>query len=553
LIFAAVGGKIAAYEVHHGHPACQQATTAMNSEHPAEDAAIRIMTTGQAQPHHEESAEQFRELMAHLQQVFWIKNAADDAVLYVSPAFATISGRSPERLYEDFGAFLDAVHPQDRERVAEAIARQRETGGYEMEYRIVRPDGATRWIWARSYPVRDGQGRISRFAGIAEDITDRKLLEQDRARLAAIVEYSEDAIVSMSADCVIISWNRGAERQYGYAAEEIIGRPLSVLFPPGHYQEYLQVLAKVRKGEPVQACDTQRLRKDGTLVSASVNIFPIEARGHEVVGASKISRDVTAIKKLEAQFVEAQKMEVVGQLAAGMVHDINNLLCVILGYADLMAAAPVAGAPPNGEVAAIRDAAERAAALTRQLLVFSRKETPSLVVLELDEVVQGMEKMLRQLVGETISLSFDLGAPAGRVRADAGHLGQVLLNLVVNARDALPGGGAITVTTRAAAAADERAGASGAAPGAPRVLLSVSDTGVGMSDEVKAHLFQPFFTTKPQGQGTGLGLASCAAIVKRFGGQIGASSAAGSGTVFTVSLPAVQEPPGAAATAPPVA
>ena len=211
----------------------------------------------------------------------------------------------------------------------------------------MRPDGAIRWIWARSYPVRDGQGQVMRFAGIAEDITERKLLEQDRARLAAIVEYSEDAIVSMSVDCIIISWNRGAERQYGYTAEEIIGRPLSVLFPPEHYQEYLRVLEKrqagragVRRATP---CGGARTEPWST---TSVNIFPIEARNHEVVGASKISRDVTAIKKLEAQFIEAQKMEVVGQLAAGMVHDFNNLLSVILGCSDLMTAAPRRGRSP---------------------------------------------------------------------------------------------------------------------------------------------------------------------------------------------------------------
>lgn len=513
----------------------------MNSEDHAEDPVIPTMTTGQAEPQRHESAEQFRELMAHLQQVFWVKNAADDAVLYLSPAFATISGRSRQSLYDNFQVFLDAVHPEDRERVAGAMARQRETGGYEEEYRIVRPDGATRWIWARSYPVRDGQGQIIRFAGIAEDITERKVLEQDRARLASIVEYSEDAIVSMSVDCIITSWNRGAERQYGYTAEEIIGRSLSVLFPPEHYQEYLRVLKNVRQGEPVAACDTVRRRKDGTLITTSVNIFPIEARNDEVVGASKISRDVTAIKKLEAQFIGAQKMEVVGQLAAGMMHDLNNLLAVILGYSEVITATPGASAPLRADAEAIRAAAEHAAALTRQLLIFSRRERVSLVALDLNDVVKSMDKMLRQLIGKAVVLTVVLGERVGRVKADAGYLGQVLMNLVVNARDALPDGGTISITTSNAVADEGERPPVEAAPA--YVLLTVSDTGTGMTDDVKAHLFQPFFTTKAEGKGTGLGLATCANIVKLCGGHISVCSEVGRGSTFKVYLPALGEPP----------
>ena len=362
------------HEVRHGSPDNPLAVTALNNDDPAEP-PVTPRDDGQAEPLRHESDEQFRELMAHLQQVFWIKNAADDAVLYISPAYETICGRTCQSLYDNFQTFLDAVHPEDRERVARAMAGQRETGGYEEEYRIVRPDGAIRWIWARSYPVRDGQGQVMRFAGIAEDITERKSLEQDRARLAAIVEYSEDAIVSMSVDCIIISWNRGAERQYGYTAEEIIGCPLSVLFPPDHYQEYLRILKNVRRGEPVASYDTVRRRKDGTLINTSVNIFPIEVRSGEIVGASKISRDVTAIKKLEEQFIEAQKMEVVGQLAAGMAHDFNNLLSVILGCSDLMIGSRSVRALPCARMSeTIRHAAERAAGLTHQLLVFSRRE-----------------------------------------------------------------------------------------------------------------------------------------------------------------------------------
>ena len=511
-----------------------------------EGGPIPVGVMGRADSVPREGEAQFRELMAHLQQVFWIKNAEDDAVLYISPAYEAIGGRTCQSLYDDFRTFLDAVHPEDRERVAGAIAGQRETGGYEEEYRLVRPDGALRWIWARSYPVRDEQGRVIRFAGIAEDITERKALELDRARLAAIVEYSDDAIVSMSVDCIIIGWNRGAERQYGYTAEEVIGCPLSILFPPERFAEYQGILKHVRQGEPVASCDTVRRRKDGTLLNASVNIFPIEVRNRELAGASKISRDVTAIKRLEAQFVAAQKMEVVGQLAAGMAHDFNNLLSVILGCSDVMMVDLAAGAPMRRDLETIRQAAERAAGLTRQLLVFSRKEHANPAVLDVNDLVGGLEKMLRQLVDENIELTVVRGSRVGRVRADAGHLGQLLFNLVINARDAMPDGGGLSVTTGDAVLDDDYARAHPEVAAGDHVVLTVRDTGTGMTEEVKARLFEPFFTTKEQGRGTGLGLATCDTIVKQCGGHIVVRSEVGGGSTFDVYLPAAAEPLAAA-------
>jgi PAS domain S-box-containing protein len=489
-----------------------------------------------------EGEAQFRELMAHLRQVFWIKNAADDGLIYVSPACATIAGRDCGGLLGDFRNFLEAVHPDDRERVARVIEGQRDTGGYDAEYRILRPDGTVRWIRARSYPVRDAEGRIVRFAGIAEDVTERRSLEEDRARLAAIVEYSEDAVIGMSADCVVIAWNRGAERQYGYAAEEIIGCSLSVLFPPERYPEYQRILETVRRGEAVASRAGVRRRKDGTLFDVSANIFPIEARNRELVGVSKISRDVTAIKQLEGRYLQAQKMEVVGQLAAGIAHDFNNLLSVILGGTDLMLLSLDEDAPLRGNVEMIRQAAERAAGLTQQLLVLSRKGRAAPVVLDPNTIVANLDKMLRLLLPESIVLTVVRAESVGRVKADAGRLGQLLLNLVINARDAMPDGGRLSVTTRDVVPDDESPRARpGTAPPA-YVVLAVGDTGTGMTDEVKAHLFEPFFTTKPVGRGTGLGLATCDAIVKQIGGHIDVESEPGVGTTFSVFLPAVEGP-----------
>jgi PAS domain S-box-containing protein len=485
---------------------------------------------------------QFRELMAHLQQVFWIKNAADSAALYVSPAYEKVWGRTCQSLYDNFQTLVESVHPDDRERVALTMTRKGETRGYDHEFRILRPDGVVRWIWERCYPVRDAAGETVRFAAIADDITERKAAEKERSRLAAITEYSGDIVVSFTVDGNIISWNLGAERHYGYTTEEVLGRPISLLFPPDHYQEYLQMMQKVRNGEPVASHETIRRRKDGTLIHLSVAIFPIEARDGEIVGASKISHDISRIKKLEAQYIEAQKMEAIGQLAGGVAHDFNNMLFVILGHSDLLMQDLGPDHPSQKDARAIHQAAERAAGVTRQLLVFSRKQTVQLVALDLNDVVEGLDKMLRRLIDESIELTVVRGEQIGRVKADAGYVGQVLMNLVINARDAMPNGGTLTISTSDVTVDEHDAGRHPGMTPANYVRLSVSDTGTGMTAAVKARLFEPLFTTKPKGRGTGLGLATCRTIVAQSSGCIHVSSELGKGSTFDVYFPRLDQP-----------
>src|ERR1035437_5660664 len=271
----------------------------------------------------------------------------------------------------------------------------------------------------------------------------------------------------------------------------------------------------------------------------------------------------TERRRLEEEFIQAQKMEVVGQLAGGVAHDFNNILAVIMGYSDLIMSELGPASPLQKYAEEIRHASERAAGLTRQLLIFSRKQTVQPVVLDLNDVVQDMDKMLRRLIGENIEMTMIPGKQTGRVKADPGHVGQVLMNLVVNARDAMPNGGRLTIAT-SNVTLDENYSPCGvgvcASPGdAPLftpqgkrthpgaipgdyVMLSVSDTGAGVTDEVKAHLFEPFFTTKPLGKGTGLGLATCQTIVQQSGGHIGIYSDVGKGTTFKIYFPRVEQP-----------
>jgi two-component system cell cycle sensor histidine kinase/response regulator CckA len=489
-----------------------------------------------------ESVEQFRELMAHLQQVFWIKTAEKNGVIYVSPAYEKIWGRSRQSLYDDFQTLVKSIHPDDRACTGWDHRMRANMEAHGEEFRILRPDGEIRWIKSQSYPVRNKEGEIQRYAGIDEDITDQKASEKERSRLAAIVEYSDDALVSMSIDGIIINWNHGAERQYGYSAEEIIGHSISVLFPPDRYEEYLCVLKKIKQGEPLSSYETVRQRKDGTLINISISISPIENRSGEIVGASKIGHDLTRIKKMEAQFIEAQKMEVVGQLAGGVAHDFNNILAVVIGYNDLITESLGADHPLLKYTEEIRLAAERASGLTRQLLIFSRKEAVKAVVLNLNEVVESMDKMLRRFIDENMEMSLVCGEDIGQIKADSGYIGQVLMNLVVNARDAMPNGGKLEIETSAVTLdpGDPRL-LGGAVPG-NYVVLRVTDTGMGMTEEIKARLFEAFFTTKGLGKGTGLGLTTCQTIVRQSGGFIEVSSEVGKGTTFRIYFPRVNQP-----------
>ena len=247
-------------------------------------------------------------------------------------------------------------------------------------------------------------------------------------------------------------------------------------------------------------------------------------------------------EQAEAQFIEAQKMEVIGQLAAGVAHDFNNILGVIIGYSDLV----IPELNPNGPglqyIEEIRHASERAVGLTRQLLVFSRRQTVQPVVLDLNEVVKDMDKMLRRLIDENIEMTIVTGKQNGRVKADSGYVGQVLMNIVVNARDAMPNGGKLTIAINNVTLDEHYAHTHTGAVSGDYVMLSVSDTGTGMTDEIKARLFEAFFTTKPKGKGTGLGLATCQTIVKQSGGHIGVYSELGKGTTFKAYFPRVEQP-----------
>jgi len=264
--------------------------------------------------------------------------------------------------------------------------------------------------------------------------------------------------------------------------------------------------------------------------------------GPAIARAIQEAKTRTEHQRLEEQFLEAQKMEVIGQLASGVAHDFNNILAVIIGYSDLVKQELGTAHASYKYIEEIRHAAGHASGLTRQLLVFSRKQEIQPVVLDLNDVLKDLDKMLHRLIDEHVELTLNLEREIGRIKADPGQIGQVLMNLVVNARDAMPNGGRLTIATRNVTVDENYTRNGTELPSGNYVMLSVRDTGCGMSDDIKAHLFEAFFTTKPKGKGTGLGLVTCQTIVKQSGGFIAVHSEPGRGTMFEIYFPQVDQP-----------
>jgi PAS domain S-box-containing protein len=358
-------------------------------------------------------------------------------------------------------------------------------------------------------------------------------------RLAAIIESSDDGIVSKDLDGTIRSWNPGAERIFGYTAEEMVGASIFKVIPPELHDEEHALLARIRAGEHVAHYETDRIRKDGRRIRISLSLSPLRAADGRLIGASAIKRDVTSQRALEHQLHQAQRMEAIGRLAGGVAHDFNNLLTIIGGLTALMLRRMPEGTPERRDLEQVAKAADRAAALTQQLLAFSRRQLAETELLAVNEVVHGLESLLRRLIGEHIALSVVLAPDVGRVRGNRVQLEQVVMNLAANARDAMPDGGTLTIAT-------ENVMVNGNFPReqlriepGPYVMLSVADTGAGMDPVTQASIFEPFFTTKSPGQGTGLGLATVYGIVEQAGGAIYVYSEEGRGSVFKVYLPRV--------------
>ena len=412
--------------------------------------------------------------------------------------------------------------------------------GVGRELLALRKDGREIMVEVGLAPVLQG-GQTYVIASVI-DVTQRKETESRLQWLSVAVEQSPIAVVMTDLDGHIQYVNAAFTQNTGYRPDEVLGKTPRVLksgeTSPAVYRD---LWATIRAGR-VWRGDLVNRRKDGTLYEDAMWVFPVtDARG-QVVRLLALKEDVTKRRSLEAQLRQAQRMESIGRLAGGVAHDFNNVLTAIFGYAELLAESFPAGASERGDLEEIRKAAQRASGLTRQLLAFSRQQVLQPLVVETNELVETLEKMLRRIVGEDIKLTLKLTPETGNIRVDPGQIEQVLMNLVVNARDAMPKGGSLLIETANADLDEAYVMEHQTVTPGHYVLIAVSDTGSGIPPEVRSRIFEPFFTTKELGKGTGLGLSTAYGIVKQSEGYIWVYSESGKGTTFKVYLPRVDAP-----------
>jgi PAS domain S-box-containing protein len=492
-----------------------------------------------------ESGERYRSLVEAAPDVIYTVSAEDGSLTSLNPAFETLTGwLRAEWLGKPL---VGIVHPDDLPVAVETLQKaSRGETQPPYELRVLSKSGEYLVGEFTSTPhVKDG--KVVGELGIAHDITERKraeeALRESQEMFQKAFHASPDTMVLHTlSEGRYIDVNESFLRLVGYRREELVGRTamdLGLWWDLAQGNEYLRVLREQGRVRDLEICVRTKSGEARTLLlSAEV----IEIAGQDCVVA--IGKDISERKQaeqerthLEEQLRQAQKMEAVGRLAGGVAHDFNNILMVINGYVQLVLRRLSPRHPLRQNLNEIRKAGERAASLTGQLLAFSRRQFLVPRILDLNKVVADTKEMLRRVIGEDVELVIRQGCKLAKVLADPGQIAQVLVNLAVNARDAMPGGGRLTIETGNVDLREAETGdLPGAAPG-PYVMLAVSDTGVGMSKELMEHMFEPFFTTRERGKGTGLGLSTVYGIVKQSGGYVRAQSEPGQGSAFRIYLP----------------
>lgn len=461
---------------------------------------------------------------------------------YISPNTMEVTGFRPEEFLSEPEFWLRRIHPEDAPRVLSVLQGILDRGQHEHEYRWQVADGSYRWFRDALRVVRDPDGGVRHIVGVWENVSRSHEEAEARALLFMAVEQAEESILITDPDGTIRYVNPAFERIYGYTREEVLGKTPRTFRSGHHDAEFYREMWETISGGEVWTGSFVNRRKNGETFHETAVISPVRNREGRIVQYVAVKRDVTNELQLEEQLRQSQKMEAIGKLAGGIAHDFNNLLTAITGYGEILQGRVSEDDPSRKEIEGILGAGTRAAALTRQLLAFSRKQMLQPKVLDLNRVVSGMGGMLRRLIGEDLELVVALAEDLWKVRVDPGQVGQVIMNLSVNARDAMEGGGKLTIETANVTVDRSYAMRRPEVEPGEYAMVAVTDTGCGMDEETLARVFEPFFTTKPQGKGTGLGLSTVYGIVKQSRGYIWAYSEVGRGSTFKVYFPRVMDP-----------
>ncbi|HXO86376.1 MAG TPA: PAS domain S-box protein [Gemmatimonadales bacterium] len=467
-------------------------------------------------------------------------------IRYVNERFTQITGYAPaEAIGKTPRIFKSGLTPPEYYRALWTTI----TGGnvWHAEIQNRRKSGEVYWDAVTVSPIRDQRGAIAYFLAVQEDITRRKdtesaLRESDR-RARTLFETVNLVVLGLDRGGMVEYVNPFFLQRFGYARDAVIGRNWFELVPASQRATMQDVFRDLIDENEHTHYENPVLTKDGQERLIAWNNTVLRDVEGQPIGTLSIGEDITERTQLELQLRQAQKMEAIGRLAGGVAHDFNNVLTAVFGYVDLLREEMPPGSSALQDLAEVRKAAERAADLTRQLLAFSRQQVLEPVVLPLNDHIEEFEKMLRRVIGEDVELRLALSKDIGNVRADPGQLQQVIMNLAVNARDAMPQGGKLLLETANVDLSEQYAELHQPVIPGRYVMLAVSDTGTGMPPDVKARIFEPFFTTKEKGKGTGLGLSTVYGIVKQSGGYVWVYTELGRGTTFKVYLPRVDAPP----------
>ena len=493
----------------------------------------------QAETQLQESEERLRQLAENIREVFWMTNLTMTEILYVSPAYEKIWGRTCESLHASPRQWLEAIHPDDCEHVHKAATNVQAPGDFDVEYRIIRPDKEMRWIHDRGFPIRDATGEIYRIAGTAEDITMRKQAEEQVTNQAALLNQTQDAVTVRDLEGRIEFWNKGAEKMFGWTSDEAVGRTIFDLLQEDMPDIEGAVDTMLSKGE--WSGELQKVAKDGHKLTVEAR-WTLMRDGHgNPKSILAINTDITEKKKIQAQFLRAQRMESIGTLASGIAHDLNNILAPIMMSVELLKTTS-SDPQTKGILNTLENCAQRGADIVRQVLSFGRGLEGHSTEVQPKHLLKEIQSIIKDTFPKDIQIRFSAEHDGWTIRGDPTQLHQILLNLSVNAKDAMPNGGQLTITMENRTLDAQYAAMNPGAKAGDYVMICVTDTGTGIPQDIIDKIFDPFFTTKEIGKGTGLGLSTVQGIVKSHDGFLNVYSEPGKGTTFRLYFPAITEP-----------